>query len=84
MLEESSTESIDIRIWVFDFAYFAQNAGNCIEALLSQIADVIVSDVLISESLQVQKSRIGISEDSMAITGNNSAFFQGLVNEFFD
>lgn len=84
MLKKSTTEGINIRIWVLYFTDFAQNARDSIKTLFSQIADVIVFDMFVCESLQMEESRVGVSEDSMPIARNNSTFFQCLVYEFFN
>lgn len=84
MLKERSTEGIDVGVRVFNLADLAENSRNGIEAFSSQIADIIVLDMLIGESLQVHEPRIGVPEDSVAIARDNSAFLQGLVDELFD
>ena len=73
MLEESTTESIDIGIGIFNFSDFSKNSWNSIEALPSQITNVIVLDVTISEGFQVHKSRVGVSEDGVSVAGDHSA-----------
>ena len=51
MLQQGSTESVYIRVWVFNFADFPQNSGYCIKALSCQITNVVISNVFISEPL---------------------------------
>lgn len=84
MLEKSTAECVDIGIRVFDLTNGTQNARNCIEASSSEVTDVVILDVFVSESLQVHESGIGVSEDSMAITGDDSAFSQSFFNKFFN
>ena len=84
MLEESSAEGIDVGVRVLDLADGAKNTGNGLEASSSKVADVVVLDVLISEGLQVHESGIGVSEDSMTVAWDNSAFSQSFSDELFD
>lgn len=73
MLEETSTVSINVGVGVFYLSHFTQNAWNSLEANSGQVANVVVLNVSIGELLQVHESWVGVSEDSMSITWNNSA-----------
>lgn len=73
MLEEGATEGIHIGIWVLDFADFAQDARDGVEAFPCQVADVVVLDMLVSVALQVHESRIRIPQDCVAVPWDHSA-----------
>ena len=72
MLQQGPTEGIHIRVGVLDFAHLPQNPRNRGEALSRQVANVIVLDVPVGETLQVHESRVGISENSVAISWDDS------------
>lgn len=73
MLEKGSAECIDVRVWVLDLANFAQDARDGVEAFPGQIADVVVLDVSISETLQVHKPGVSISQNGVSVSRDHSA-----------
>jgi hypothetical protein len=49
VLQQGTTESIDIGIRIFNFANCAQKGWNCLEAEIGQITDIIIFDVSLSK-----------------------------------
>lgn len=84
MLEKSSTECVNIGIRVFDLADGSENTRNGIETSPGEVANIIVLDVLVSKSFQMHESGISVSENSMAISWDDSAFTKSLSDELFD
>jgi len=84
MLEQCSTEGIDVGIWVLDLSNGSQNTGDRLEAGSGQVTDVVFPDVPVCESLEMHESRIGVSENSVAVARDNSTFLQGLANVLLD
>lgn len=72
MLEKSSTEGIDVRIRILDFSNSSQNSRNSFEAFSCQVADIIVFDVAIGETFQMHEARIGVSEDGVTVSRDDS------------
>lgn len=84
VLEKTSAVSIDVWIWVFNLSDFAQNAWNSFEADSSQITNVVVLDVSVSEFLQMHESWVSVSQDGMSVTWNDSTFSESFVNELLN
>lgn len=84
MLEECTAESVDVGIWVFDFADGSEDAGDGVEAFSGEVADVIVLDVAVSEALEVHESGISVPQHSVAVAGDDSAFLEGLSYIFLN
>lgn len=84
MLEECTAEGVDVGIWVFDLADGSEDAGDGVEAFSGEVADVVVLDVAVSEALEVHESGIGVSQHSVAVAGDDSAFLEGLSHVFLD
>lgn len=84
MLQQGSTESVDIRVRIFNFADFPQNSGYCIKALSCQITNVVISNVFISESFQVEESWVSISQHCMPVAWHDSAILQGFVHKLLN
>lgn len=84
MLQECSTEGIDIGPWVFDFSDGAEDTRNGVKALSGKVTDVIILDVAVSESLEMQEARIGVTEDCVAIARNDLAFSESLAHIFLN
>lgn len=84
MLEEGSTEGIDVGVGILDLSDGSQNAGDGIEALAGQVANIVVLDVAIGESLEVEETGVGVSEHCVAIAGNDTTLLEGLAHVLFD
>ena len=74
MLKKGSTESINVRIWVFDLTDGTENARDSLEASSGEVANVVVLDVLVSKLFQMHESGVSVSEDSVSISRDNSTF----------
>ena len=74
MLEKSSAVGVDVGVGVFYFADSSQNSWNCVEAKRSQIANIVVFNVPLSECLQMNESRISVPQNSVSIARNNPTF----------
>ena len=84
MLEECAAEGVHVGIWVFDLADCSEDAGDGVEAFSSKIADVVVLNVAVSEALEMHESGISVSQDSMTVSGDDSAFLEGISDILLD
>lgn len=73
MLKESTAESINVGIRVFNLADFPKDTRNGLKAFPCKVANVVILNVLVGETLQVHKTRISVSEDSMTISWHHSS-----------
>jgi hypothetical protein len=72
MLKKASAVSINVGIWVFDLSDLSENTWNGFEADSGQVANVVVFNVSIGKFLQMHEPWVGVSEDGVSITWNNS------------
>lgn len=84
VLEKGAAEGVDVRIWVFDLADGSQDSGDGVEAFSGQIADVVVFDVAVGKALEMHESGISVSQHSMSVSRNDSAFLESLSHVLLD
>lgn len=73
--------SIHVGEWVLHLTQRAEHTWDSLIAHSHQLNDFVVLDVLLSELLEVQESGICVSEDGMAISWDNSAGLESLVDK---
>lgn len=84
MLEESTAEGVHVGIWVLDLADGSEDTGNGVEAFSGEVADVVVLDVAVSETLEVHESGISVPQNSVAVSRDDSAFLESLSHVFLN
>ena len=84
VLEEGSAEGVDVGVWVFDFSYCSEDAGDGGEAFTSEVADVVVFDVSVGEALEVHEAGVGVAEDCVSVAGDDSSASECFADELFD
>ena len=84
MLQKGTAEGVDVWIGVFDLSDGSEDAGDGFEALAGEIADIIVLDVAVSESLEVEETRVSVPQDCVTVAGDHSALLESLFNKLLD
>lgn len=78
VVEENSGVSINVGPGVLDLSGLLQDTGDDSEALVNKLDKGIVLDVSLSEVRQMGESGIGLSEDGMTESGDDSSRLQDL------
>lgn len=68
--------SVNIGPWVLDLAGLKENIGNNLVELSDELEHWVVGKVLEGELTLASVSGIGLTEDSMTVTGNDLARFK--------
>ena len=84
MLQACATVSINVREGVLNLTQLAKDFRNGFVAYSNQFNYLVVFNVPLSKLLEMEESRIGISEHSVTVSGDNSSSLEGLVDILHD
>lgn len=76
--------SINVRVRVLDLAQFLEDWWNNLEDGSGEFDQRIILDVSLGEGSQVHEARIGVSEDSVAVSRDDFTLGESVVSELSD
>lgn len=80
----SKTYSINIGVWVLGLSMLSEDARGNIVDLANQLEHGVLGELLESELALGHVAGIGFPQDSMTVSGNDTAGFQGVPQVFLD